>query len=80
LFGEVLQISPPFSTIGKPHLGISSHVHHHHMNNKLQAYDISKIAHLELALDLFFTYYLDVLKVHMRAHSIIFLFFKPYFS
>jgi hypothetical protein len=40
------------------------------MNGRLQAYDISEMAHLKLALDFFFPYYVDFLRVHMRAHSI----------
>jgi hypothetical protein len=37
---EVLQIAPPYSTMGKTLVEISSHVHFHQMDIELQAYDI----------------------------------------
>jgi hypothetical protein len=48
--------------MGKPCLEISSHVYHHHMNGKLQAYDLFDMTHLELAFHFFSLLYDDVLK------------------
>ena len=45
--GEASQIAPPYSTMGKPLLGISSLVHYLQMEDELQAYDIFEMAHLE---------------------------------
>ena len=42
------------------------------MDGKLQAHDLFEMVHLELALHFFFLYLVDVLKIHMRAHSIFF--------
>jgi hypothetical protein len=38
--GEVLQIDPPYSTMGETLVEISSHVHYHQMDIELQANDI----------------------------------------
>jgi CRISPR/Cas system-associated endonuclease Cas3-HD len=46
--------------MGKPCLEISSHVYHHHMNGRLQAYE--DMTHLELAFHFFSLFYDDVLK------------------
>jgi hypothetical protein len=40
LLGEVLRIAPPYSTMGETLEEISSYVHYHQMDTKLQAYDI----------------------------------------
>jgi hypothetical protein len=55
-----------------------SHIHDHHMDGKLQARDSLGMAHLELAHCFLLLHLIDVLKIHMRAHSI--LFFKTYLS
>jgi hypothetical protein len=47
-----------------------------HMDGKLQAYGSFEMAHLELTLNFFFLHSVDVLKIHMSAHSIFF--FKTY--
>jgi hypothetical protein len=48
------------------------------MDGKLEAYDLFKMPPLELALNFVFLHLFDVLKTHMRAHSIFF-FFKTYY-
>ena len=40
LLVEELQISPPYSYGRVSSLGMSSHIHDHHKNDKLQAYDL----------------------------------------
>jgi hypothetical protein len=40
LLGEVLQIASPYSTMGGLYLSISSHIHDHNKDGKLQAYDL----------------------------------------
>jgi hypothetical protein len=50
--------------------GASSHIHDHHIDDKLQAYDLFELAHLELALHFFILYHVDVLKLTLRAHFI----------
>jgi hypothetical protein len=58
--------------------GSFSYIHDHHIGGKLQAYDLFKMAHLELAHHLLFLPYVDVLKIHMIAHYIFF--FKTYLT
>jgi hypothetical protein len=43
LLGEVLWIAPPYSNIGKSVLEISSHIHYHQMDNKIQTYDTPSV-------------------------------------
>jgi hypothetical protein len=40
LLGKVLQIAPPYSTMGETLVEISSRVHYHKIDTELQAYDI----------------------------------------
>jgi hypothetical protein len=42
------------------------------MGGKLQAYDLLEIAYLEFAHHFSFLPYVDVFKIHMRAHSMFF--------
>ena len=53
MLGEVLLIAPPYSYGRDSLLGISSHIHDHHKDGKLQAYDPFEMAHLDLALHFF---------------------------
>ena len=48
------------------------------MDGKIQANDLFEMAHLELTHHFFCLHLVDVLKIHMRAHSIFF--FKTYLS
>ena len=52
LLGEVLRIAPPYSYGRVSLFGISSHHHDHHIDGKLQAYDLSEISILNLHYDL----------------------------
>ena len=47
-------------------LVISSYLHEHHKDGKLQSYDLFKMAYFDLALHFFFLYNVGVLKVHKR--------------
>jgi hypothetical protein len=50
LLDEIAQIAHSYSTMGKAHSRMSTHVCNHQMDGKLQAYDLFETAHLELAL------------------------------
>jgi hypothetical protein len=52
LLVEVLRIAPPYSTMGETIVEISSHVHYHQMDTKLQACDIFYMSILNLHFDL----------------------------
>ena len=52
LLGEVLQIAPPYSYERVSPLGMSSHHHDHHIDDKLQAYDLSEMSIFNLHYDL----------------------------
>jgi hypothetical protein len=52
LLVEVLWIAPPYSTMGETIVEISSHVHYHQMDTKLQACDIFYMSILNLHFDL----------------------------
>ena len=52
LLGEVLRIGPPYSYGRDALLGMSLHHHDHHMDGKLQAYDLSEMSILNLHYDL----------------------------
>ena len=78
LLDEVLRVLPHNPLWESFLFGASSHIHDHHMDGKLQAYDLFDMSHLELAHHFFFLHYVDVLKIHMRAHLIFF--FKTYLS
>ena len=77
LLGEVLRLALPYSYGRDSHLTISSHIHDHHKDGNLQAYDPFEMAHLELILHFFFLYFVGVLKVPMRYHFIL-LFKTPF--
>jgi hypothetical protein len=47
---EVFWIAPHTPLWEKYFFGESSHIHEHHKNGKLQAYDLVELAHLKLAL------------------------------
>ena len=72
LLDEVLRVLPHNPLWESFFFDACSHIHDHHMDGKLQAYDIFELAHLELAPHFFFLHYVDVLKLHMRAHLIFF--------
>ena len=57
LLGEVLRIAPPYSYGRDSLFGISSHIHDHHKDGKIQAFDPFEMAYLELALHFFFLYH-----------------------
>ena len=48
------------------------------MDGKIQAYDLFKMAYLELTPHFVFLHSVDALKIHVRAHFIFF--FKAYLS
>ena len=52
LLGEVLRLALPYSYGRDSILGISSHHQDHHMDGKLQAYDLMKMSTLNLHFDL----------------------------
>ena len=76
--GEDLQIDPPYSTMGEPLLWASLHTPMITIRMASFKHMISsRWRILNLHFDhFFFLYYVDVLKVHMRYHSI--LFFKTH--
>jgi hypothetical protein len=52
LLSEVLQIAPPYFTMGETLVEISLHVHYHQMDTELQANDIFYMPILNLRFDL----------------------------
>ena len=79
LLHEDLRSAPPYSYGRDSLLGTSSHIHDYHMDGKLQAPELFDMAQLETCAStwsssnhFFYLHNDDVLKVHMRAHSIFF--------